>query len=300
MLVNLWITPRLALAQAGLHTAQVAALAARYDSAWQRRDAVTVSHLPAPPYQYFTSLGGVSSRAETLAFLADPEYLLEDATRSEVAVTLSGSVAVLSSRWRGHGTYRGEPFVDDQRCGQVWQRMARSWQMLSEHCVQIAAQPSEAQTGLAPELVSDWQRNRATVLSYIDAMPDSATGYRPTPGVRTFAEQFDHIVTTNLEVAAIALRGLKAPPRLGDSAVYLRDKVALHRYADTTYAYLLAALQHASPAQLRRPVAMYGQPPQPAVRLATLSYEHSVWTLGQVVPYLRLNGVTPPEYRMPF
>jgi hypothetical protein len=25
-----------------------------------------------------------------------------------------------------------------------------------------------------------------------------------------------------------------------------------------------------------------------------------VWTLGQLVPYLRLNGVTPPEYRMPF
>jgi hypothetical protein len=45
---------------------------------------------------------------------------------------------------------------------------------------------------------------------------------------------------------------------------------------------------------------MYGQPPQPAARLTVLSYEHSVWTLGQVVPYLRLNGVTPPEYRMPF
>ena len=27
---------------------------------------------------------------------------------------------------------------------------------------------------------------------------------------------------------------------------------------------------------------------------------HSVWTLGQLVPYLRLNGVKPPEYEMPF
>jgi hypothetical protein len=24
--------------------------------------------------------------------------------------------------------------------------------------------------------------------------------------------------------------------------------------------------------------------------------DHFPWTLGQVVPYLRLNGVTPPEY----
>ena len=160
--------------------------------------------------------------------------------------------------------------------------------------------PATAQSGLSPDLLADWQRNRTTVLAYIDAMPDSATGFRPTPGVRTFAEQFEHIVTTNLEVAAVALRGLKAPPQLGDSAVYLHDKAALRRYADTTYGYLLSALQQASPAQLRRPVAMYGQPPQPATRLAALSFEHTVWTLGQVVPYLRLNGVTPPEYKMPF
>jgi DinB superfamily len=157
-----------------------------------------------------------------------------------------------------------------------------------------------AQSALTPDQLADWQRNRTTVLAYIDAMPDSATGFRPTPGVRTFAEQFDHIVSTNLDVAAIALRGLKAPPALGDSSVYLHDKAALRKYAAATYDYFLNALQEAKPAQLSRKVAIYGQPPQPASRLALLSYEHSVWTLGQVVPYLRLNGVTPPEYKMPF
>jgi DinB family protein len=164
----------------------------------------------------------------------------------------------------------------------------------------VASPPLFAQSGPYPDLVADMERNRATVLAYIAAMPDSATGFRPTPGVRTFAEQFDHIVTTNLEVAAIALRGLKAPPKLVDSAFYLHDKKALRRYADSTYSYFLDALRRATPAQLRRPVAMYGQPPQPAVRLAELSFEHSVWTLGQVVPYLRLNGVKPPDYSMPF
>lgn len=163
-----------------------------------------------------------------------------------------------------------------------------------------ASAPAGAQTAPSDDGLADWQRTRAAVLSYIEAMPDSAMGYRPTPGVRTLAEQFDHIVSTNLDVAAIALRGLKAAPRLGDSATYLHDKAALRRYADTTYGYFLAALTQAGPARLRQPVAMYGQPPQPAARLATLSFEHSVWTLGQVVPYLRLNGVKPPEYRMPF
>jgi uncharacterized damage-inducible protein DinB len=162
------------------------------------------------------------------------------------------------------------------------------------------AATAAAQSKANPDVLADWQRNRNTVLAYIDAMPDSATGFRPTPGVRTFAQQFDHIASTNLDVAAVALRGLKTPPALGDSAVYLHDKAALRKYAGATYDYFQSALKQATPAQLARPVAMYGQPPQPAGRLAALAFEHSVWTLGQLVPYLRLNGVTPPEYKMPF
>ena len=125
--------------------AQVATLVAQYDSAWNRRDTITVSRLLAPRYQYFTSRGGVSSRAETMGFLSAPDYVLERAERSELSVSLSGPVAVVSSRWQGEGSYRGEAFKDDQRCGQTWVRTDRAWQLLSEHCVQIAlAAPAPA------------------------------------------------------------------------------------------------------------------------------------------------------------
>jgi hypothetical protein len=157
-----------------------------------------------------------------------------------------------------------------------------------------------AQAGSYPDLLADFQRNRDVVLAYLDAKPDSAVDYRPTPGGRTLAGQFDHIVSTNLDVAAVALRGLKASPALGDTALYLHNKAALRRYAGATYDYFLKSLQQAKPDQLQRKVAMYGFPPQPAIRLAALAFEHSAWTLGQVVPYLRLNGVTPPESKMPF
>ena len=117
---------------------QLTRLVARYDGAWNRRDSQTVNMLLAPNYQYFTSRGGISSRAETLRFLSDPGYRLERAQRSEVAVTLSGAVAVVASRWQGSGSYRGAAFVDDQRCGQIWLRSGSGWQLLNEHCVQIA------------------------------------------------------------------------------------------------------------------------------------------------------------------
>ena len=75
----------------------------------------------------------------------------------------------------------------------------------------LAAAPVRAQA--SPDLLADFERNRAVVLAYIEAMPDSATGFRPTPGVRDFAHQFDHIVTTNLEVAAIEPAGKPSSAR---------------------------------------------------------------------------------------
>ena len=47
----------------------VEAFVARYDSAWSQRDTSAVSRILAPGYRYFTSRGGVSSRAETMAML---------------------------------------------------------------------------------------------------------------------------------------------------------------------------------------------------------------------------------------
>jgi hypothetical protein len=117
--------------------AAVTSLVARYDSAWNRRDSATVSRLLAPEYQYFTSRGGISKRSESLTFLSSKDYVLDHAKRMEVSVTLSGPVAVVSSRWQGQGSYRGEAFKDDQRCGQTWLRTDRAWQLVSEHCVQI-------------------------------------------------------------------------------------------------------------------------------------------------------------------
>ena len=148
------------------------------------------------------------------------------------------------------------------------------------------------------QLIDDWERQRSNMLAYIDAMPDSAMGFHPTPGVRDFAQQIQHAVSTNLEVAAMALRGLKEVPFTIDST-QLHQKAALHEYADRAYGFLLDALRATTPSQLLKQSSVYNLPPQSAARWLTLSYEHAVWTLGQTIPYLRLNGVTPPPYKQP-
>lgn len=160
----------------------------------------------------------------------------------------------------------------------------------------VGVAPLRAQT--KQQIVEDWERQRTNMLAYIDAMPDSGLGFRPTPGVRDFAQQIVHAVSTNLDVAAIALRGLKDAPFTLDTT-QLHQKAALHDYADRAYGFLLDALRSSTPSQLLKQSSVYNLPPQSATRWLTLSYEHAVWTLGQTIPYLRLNGVTPPAYKQP-
>ena len=139
------------------------------------------------------------------------------------------------------------------------------------------------------------------MVAYVNAMPATAIGFQPTAGVRTFAQQFEHIVATNADIAAIGLKGLKAAPQaLGDSVKYLHDKAALVAYVTATYDYVLATLDQAKPADFAKSVSIWDLPAQSVSRWFEMSLEHSVWTLGQVVPYLRLNGATPPAYDIPF
>jgi hypothetical protein len=152
------------------------------------------------------------------------------------------------------------------------------------------------------QMIADWTRERETVLAYIDAMPDTAMSFRPTPGVRSFGEQIIHITGINLDVAARVLRGLSAPPFQQDTAVTPKQKAALRDFADRSFAYVIDALRAATPSVLSKSVTLpdYENNTQSGARWMEMAREHSVWTLGQTVPYLRLNGVTPPTYKIPF
>lgn len=168
----------------------------------------------------------------------------------------------------------------------------------------LLAPAARAQGGTAvlpkADMLVDWERSKSNVLAYIDAMPESAMGFMPTPGVRTFASQFDHLISTHAQVAATALRGLKEPPVKRDTTMIFTSKAALRAYAAASFDYAISALRDANDATLMKSVAMFGQPAAPAWKWMEMSREHGTWTLGQTVPYLRLNKVTPPEYKLPF
>ena len=113
---------------------------AAYDAAWNKKDADGVSKMLMDDYVYFSSTGGLTNRKSTLEFLRSPDYKLTFVERSEVKVlSQTDHVAVVSSRWKGRGTYGKEQINDDQRCGLVFVKDNRAWKLLSEHCAQIVS-----------------------------------------------------------------------------------------------------------------------------------------------------------------
>ena len=111
----------------------------RYDDAWNHKDTAAIERILAPDYVYFSSKGQVRSRQSLLEELLSPKYKLASAERTELKVYLTLGTAVVSSRWKGHGTSDGQEFHDDQRCSIVLVRAKQGWLVLSEHCTQIVA-----------------------------------------------------------------------------------------------------------------------------------------------------------------
>ena len=140
------------------------------------------------------------------------------------------------------------------------------------------------------------QSHKASVLRYIDAAPDSMLTFRATKGVRTFAEQIEHAAGADAMIAHMAITGgMAGMPSFGDSAVYLHNKAALRAYATASMDHAISMLQGVSDAQLMQEVSMMNMK-MPRYRFLMEMLDHFPWTLGQTVPYLRMNGVTPPEY----
>ena len=137
--------------------------------------------------------------------------------------------------------------------------------------------------------------HKASVIRYIDAAPDSMLGFRPTPGVRTFAEQIEHAAGSDALIAHLAITGSMKVPSMGDSAVYLHNKAALKAYAVAAMDHTIGMLKGVSDAAMLENIVQFGNKVTRGRALMEL-LDHFPWTLGQTVPYLRLNGVTPPAY----
>ena len=116
---------------------EVLGIIQRFDEGWERKNLQQVDSVLSPHYIYFTQSGGTFSREGVVQTAGSSEYTLERMQRSALDIHITGNIAVVSTRWKGKGVYRGVPFDEDQRCSIVVIKQNGKVSIISEHCTPV-------------------------------------------------------------------------------------------------------------------------------------------------------------------
>ena len=159
--------------------------------------------------------------------------------------------------------------------------------------------PQEAQTvsQVLEFWISDTER---LVVPAAEAMPQAKYSFAPTngefQGVRTFAEQVKHLAAANYQLGAGALcehppagaQNESAPPSV-------QTKAEIMEYLKGSFACLHRAAVAINEKNMNEPIAAKGG--RTRVWLLIDAVAHSSNHYGQMVEYLRMNGIVPPASR---
>jgi uncharacterized damage-inducible protein DinB len=143
------------------------------------------------------------------------------------------------------------------------------------------------------------------IMSAANAMPADKYGFAPTDGefkgVRTFGQQLKHVAATNHILAAAAL-GEERPPSAGDETgpETVRTKAEILEYLKRSFAHLrdaIEAIGSKSAAFKSSPISPLKDSEATPLALIVESLIHAFDHYGQMVEYLRMNGIVPPASR---
>jgi len=143
------------------------------------------------------------------------------------------------------------------------------------------------------------------VISTVDAMPADKFGFTPTDGefkgVRTFGQMVKHFSATNHILAAAAL-GEEPPADAADELgpENVRTKAEILTYLKGSFVHLDKAVDAIGQTNIpvnASPISPLKRGEVTRIALITETLLHAYDHYGQMVEYLRMNGVVPPASR---
>ena len=176
------------------------------------------------------------------------------------------------------------------------------------HSVAAASQPQAQQSQPPPTIASTVDREisgiEKEVVEAAEAMPDDKFNFSPEglnipgseyKGVRTFALQVKHVAASNYAIWS-PLTGDKFPENFmgGNGPEDLKTKVDIIKFLKDSF-----ALGHKAAATLTTANMLLPAEHSKSLRLhlATFGVAHAFDHYGQMVEYLRMNGIVPPASR---
>jgi hypothetical protein len=136
-----------------------------------------------------------------------------------------------------------------------------------------------------------------------EAMPEDKYGFAPTggefKGVRTFAQQIKHVAAVNYELGA-ALLEQKPPVDIGEESgpASITSKADILKFLKESFEYVHKAIATINETNFVGTVrSPFGEGSVSRLGLAATVASHGYDHYGQMVEYLRMNGIVPPASR---
>ncbi|MGA2020940.1 MAG: DinB family protein [Candidatus Sulfotelmatobacter sp.] len=140
-------------------------------------------------------------------------------------------------------------------------------------------------------------------VSAAEAMPEDKFGFAPSngefKGVRTFGDQIKHVAAVNYTYGA-AILSEKVPVDVGDESgpASVKSKAEILSYLKDSFAYVHKAIATINEKNLVEPLkSPFGEGSVTRLGVATSVSAHGFDHYGQMVEYLRMNGIVPPASR---
>jgi uncharacterized damage-inducible protein DinB len=153
-------------------------------------------------------------------------------------------------------------------------------------------------TSMVPVLQNVWKQAKEYTMDFAAAMPDEKFVFKPTEEVYSFAEQLMHLAGANYWFFA-SIKGEKPPQSEEALEAEGKSKKDVITMVKDSFAYGDAVVDGLTADMMSKEITM-GKNKIALWKIFLFCVDHITHHRGQMVVYLRLNGIKPPQYRSGF
>src|SRR5258705_10423561 len=149
-------------------------------------------------------------------------------------------------------------------------------------------------------IIGAWERAKAYTKEYLDAATDEVYSFKPTPEMRSFAEQMQHLAVDNYKITNAAVVDVTSPAKFKDleKEPPLMTKAEITKAVMESYDFVTATIKGLDGAKLGNTVKMFNKWETTVEDGLNKAFEHQTHHRGQTTVYLRLKGIVPPKEKL--
>jgi uncharacterized damage-inducible protein DinB len=158
---------------------------------------------------------------------------------------------------------------------------------------------AQNQSPFIKDALSKWKGMKSYTLAVAEAMPEDKFAYKPTPEEMTFGFQFVHMAGNMYFLSAKLIRGIAPPVDINSLLAKVTEgkmsKKEIMELISNAFDYAEATIAQMTDKTLEEELDYWGGHSTKR-KIVFLLNDHQTHHRGQLIVYLRLNGIKPPAY----